>query len=210
MKNIYIIDYIGRHGGTDRYLSEYQNFLKNIQGVNNVTILSNYASEPDSEPFFIDHYKGRIWNQVLSLYRNYHRLSRFIDRHPDDIFIYMAYGNGIDIHFIRIAAQAQCHIIDLQASLADNYADDYNLQREYDNLFLQRATTIICHNDRIANHLSECGFTGLLIKMPSFNYNIFQDLTPDMIANDFKEASSADDIPKLLQQAKDKICELVE
>lgn len=209
MKNIYLIDYIGRHGNTDIFLKEYAAFLTGIPGISKIEILSNFSSDDTGTPFFIDHYKGKIFTQISSLYKNFHRLKHFIEKNPENIYIYISYGNWIDTKFINIMSEAPNGIVDIQSLNASSDTLPSPMEdRAHDkmlNAITHGAEAIICHSDSVADNLETYCVPCDIIQMPSLNYNIYQTLDSSNLRNEFARLPESADLDTLFAQAKSEI-----
>ncbi len=165
---IYLVDYLGIHCGMDYYLEAFKNVLSNIKGLE-VRVLSNF-SEDGSKPFFINQYKGGIAKKGTSLLRNLFRLRKFVSSHPDDVFIYLSYGNQIDIPFMKIIAGAKHHIIDIHEGIAQNIDSNQKVLRQFKNLYSNRIKTVISHSERTDKFLEKYEFKGKRFNVPHFRY----------------------------------------
>ena len=165
IRQIFIVEYLGTHAPTNHYLQNLERVLKLVPDAE-VKVLSNYSESPDSSPFFVNQYEGWVWNQVLALYKNYRSLNKLIDQYPDALFIFVAYGNSIDISFIRIMAKAKYHIIDIQDVIAKREADNDKMIYDFAKTYSQWINAVISHSELTDAFLDNIGFCGEVFKLP--------------------------------------------
>ncbi|MDE6559443.1 MAG: glycosyltransferase family 1 protein, partial [Muribaculaceae bacterium] len=187
MNNIYIVDYLGIHCGMHYYLEAFKKVLGDLPECN-IRILSNYSDTPAGQPFFLNQYKGKIANKGLALLRNISRLKKFVKHHSDDIFIYLTYGNAIDIPFMKVVAKAPRHIIDIHEAIAQNVDGNATLRRKFKNIYSDSIKTVISHSTRTDDFLKEYGFSGRVLRVPHFKYVFPKDFDRSNIAADIASA----------------------
>ena len=169
MKHIYLVDYLGVHCGMHYYLDAFRSVLKDLPGIK-VNILSNYSPDSSKIPFFLNQYKGSIINKCLSLVVNLHRLRRFISKNKEDIFVYLTYGNAIDIPFMQIITNIPYHIIDIHEAIAQNKDNDSSLKKRFKALYLKKVHNVISHSYRTDEFLQEYEFHRKVFHVPHFKY----------------------------------------
>lgn len=196
MRTIYLVDYLGIHCGIERYLEAFRNVLSDISGWQ-VKILSNYAGSEGERPFFLYQYKGSMWEKVMSLYKNFGRLNKFVKRHPDDVFIYVNHGNWIDLKFMRFIAMNDNHIIDIHEAISHREEANEKLKYDFAMYYMQRVNAIISHNRKTDEFLDDFGFDGYRLKAPDFNSNF--DVHDDGGSNEGKN----DEIEKFRKELID-------
>lgn len=169
MKVVYLVDYIGIHCGMHYYLEAFKKVLLCIPEIE-VKILSNYSDNSDEESFFYNQYKGSIFNKVYALLCNILKLKRFVKNNRDAIFIYLTYGNCIDVPFIKIVTSVSNHLIDIHEAIAQDKDSDVNLKRYFKSLYKNRVKGVISHSARTNNYLNEYKFSGIKFEVPHFKY----------------------------------------
>lgn len=169
MKTIYLVDYIGTHSGMDYYLESFKSV---ISGINewSVCVLSNWSSDGLNKPFFLNQYKGSKILKSISLLRNLYRFKRFVVNHPDDVFIYLTYGNWIDLYFMEIVQRAPYSIIDIHEGIAQNIDKNLRIFNKFKNLYKNKIRTVISHSQRTNNFLKSFGYDGRIFQVPHFKY----------------------------------------
>lgn len=183
MPTIYLVDYIGVHSGMDYYLEAFKTVISGAGGLK-VEILSNYSVSPVQKPFFLNQYKGKFWNKGFALLRNLFRLRKFVMAHEDDIFVYLTYGNAIDLHFMRIIAKAPNHIIDIHEGIAQNIDDNQKILKYFTDIYGSKIKNVISHSGRTDEFLSNIGFKGQKFKVPHFKYVFQKNYDRKNISND--------------------------
>lgn len=171
---VYIVDYLGIHCGMDYYLEAFEKILSQIPGIE-VKILSNYSAKLSENPFFINQYKGNILKKGFSLVKNLLRLKNFIAHHQDDLFIYLSYGNKIDIPFLKIVSSAPNHIIDIHEGIAQDIDSDKKVLQSLKDLYSSRINCVISHSERTDNFLEEFEYKNHRFKVPHFRYVMSKD-----------------------------------
>lgn len=180
MVNINIIDYIGTHCGMHYYLDSFKSVLKSIPEVK-INILSNYKDCEKESAFFINHYKGNKLTKIISLMRNYIRIRKFINYHKKDIYIYLTYGNVIDIPFMNIISKTNNHIIDIHEAIAQNVDNNEKLSRLFRNIYSSKINNVISHSSRTDNFLVKYGYKGNVFSVPHFKYIFPKDFKKEYI-----------------------------
>lgn len=168
MKQIYIVDYLGVHCGMHYYNDAFKDVLSK-EGFR-VEILSNYSEDDTTEPFFKNQYKGSKLSKVCSLLNNLKRLRRYIKAHNDDVFIYLTYGNMIDIPFMRIISRAKYYVVDIHEAIAQDVDSNLKLKQRFKNLYSRKIRNVISHSSRTDSFLSEYGYSGNCFRVPHFKY----------------------------------------
>ncbi len=167
--NIYIVDYLGVHSGMHYYHEAFKKNLANIPEAT-VSILSNYPGVPNGIPFFVNQYQGTKIRKIMGLLRNLMRLLRFARSHRADCFIYLTYGNGIDLPFMQIIAKAPNHVIDIHEAIAQNIDSNRRLLSQFRRLYATRIRAVIVHSQRTDDFLDQYGYKGLRFHVPHFKY----------------------------------------
>ncbi|MBD5181030.1 MAG: hypothetical protein HDS98_00565 [Bacteroidales bacterium] len=162
---IYLVEYLGVHGATMDYLRSLKGILERISGVD-VEILSNFSDTPGRDPFLVNQYDGRVWNKVVSLYRNYRRLSRLIDEYPEAVYIFVTYGNQIDISFIRILSKARHHVVDVRDLAAPEEAETAEMLYVFAKTYSHFTSCVISHAAFTDEFLMEIDYTGKVFHLP--------------------------------------------
>lgn len=166
---IYLVDYIGVHCGMHYYSDAFSRVLSAIPGLD-VSVLSNYAGENDNKPFFLHQYKGNKLRKICCLLWNYLMLFSFVLRNRKSCFIYLTYGNSIDLPFMYIVSLARKNIIDIHEAIAQNVDDNIGLKRRFRKIYSERITTVIVHSQRTNDLLDEYGYGGVRLFVPHFKY----------------------------------------
>ena len=113
---IYIVDYLGTHCGMHYYNDAFEKVLLDIPDTQ-THILSNYQTATSKKAFFHFQYRGNILRKIGCLILNYLTLFSFVLHHQKDCFIYLTYGNRIDLPFMWIVSIARKHLIDIHGQL---------------------------------------------------------------------------------------------
>ena len=135
------------------YNDAFCRVLSAVPGLD-VSVLSNYAGENDGRPFFLHQYKGNRLRKICCLLRNYLMLFCFVLRNKKACFVYLAYGNSIDLPFMYIVSLAKKSIIDIHEAIAQNADDNAGLKRYTPNdlrrsSFIPNGRTICWRNTAI-------------------------------------------------------------
>lgn len=190
MGKIYIIDYLGEHSGVKYYLNSFKELLQEKKDFR-VEILSNY-SETENPPFFLNHYKGNILKKLFKLGINIFRMYHQIRKHPEDIYIYEAYGTRIDVPFLEIITKSPHHVIDVHEAIAQNKDDNKSLLKIFHKLYKNCVKTAISHSDRTNDYLKEFNYTNLLLNVPHFRYHVDNKYNIDNIPDAIVKSISKD------------------
>ena len=166
---VYLVDYIGMHCGMHYYNDAFCRVLSAVPGLD-VSVLSNYAGENDGRPFFLHQYKGNRLRKICCLLRNYLMLFCFVLRNKKACFVYLAYGNSIDLPFMYIVSLAKKSIIDIHEAIAQNADDNAGLKRCFRKVYSERFATVIVHSQRTNDLLEEYGYRGNRLFVPHFKY----------------------------------------
>lgn len=166
---IYIVDYLGIHCGMHYYNDAFCRVLtRNPEA--EVVVLSNYVSEQGGKPFFRNQYRGRRWQKIYALFLNYWRLWRFVRKHHTSCFIYLTYGNRIDLPFMKIISGAKRHLIDIHEAIAQCVDGNLRLKRRFQALYCKQIENVIVHSERTDDFLDEYGYKGGRLHVPHFKY----------------------------------------
>ena len=169
MTDIYLVDYLGVHCGMHYYLEAFKKVLATLPGIE-VKILSNYADRTGEKPFFIHQYRGNKLKKGFALLQNLIRLKSFVGKHPDGIYIYLTYGNSIDLPFMKIIAGTRHHLIDIHEAIAQNVDAKESLKEKFKSLYRDRIKGVISHSTRTDDFLREYGYTATRLSVPHFKY----------------------------------------
>lgn len=167
--DIYLVDYLGVHCGMHYYLESFKKVLGTIPGIE-VKILSNYVDRKCETPFFINQYRGNKLKKGFALLQNLFRLKSFVGKHPEGVFIYLTYGNSIDLPFMKIIAGTKRHLIDIHEAIAQNVDANERLKEKFKVLYRDRIKGVISHSTRTNDFLKEYGYTATRLSVPHFKY----------------------------------------
>lgn len=193
MTHIYLVDYIGVHCGMHYYLEAFKKVLSDIPDTEAV-VLSNYPDKTGSRPFFINHYKGGKLQKGLSLLRNLNRLRSFVKNNSHDIFIYLTYGNPIDIPFLKIISSTPHHIIDIHEAIAQDVDSNLKLKSRLSSIYRNKIKAVISHSSRTDDFLKEYGFGGDRFFVPHFKYIYPKDYELKNIPLEITESVDGDKV----------------
>lgn len=187
---VYLVDFIGVHCGMHYYLDAFKKILESIEGVK-VGIVSNY-SEDGQRPVLLNQYKGHKINKIISASRNLWRLDRFISKHKDDRFIYLAYGSILDPSFLRVISKAKYHCIDIHEALAQNEDSNKRLREWISSVYSSRIKNVISHSNRTDDYLMQFGYEGKRYEVPHFKYVFPRKYNMTSISEELRNAVAAD------------------
>lgn len=153
----------------DYYLEAFKKVLLDIEGVK-VRILSNYSDEAGVKPLFKNQYEGNIIRKGFSLLENLRRLKNFIKKYPDGIYVYLTYGNSIDLPFINIIRKVARYVIDIHEAIGQDVDSDKSLRKKFSDLYGEKVAAVISHSPRTDAFLQEFGFKGKRFSVPHFRY----------------------------------------
>lgn len=177
---VYIIDYIGIHCGMHYYLDAFKKLINTPN--NNVVILSNYSNI--DKPFLEHQYKGSYFNKIKSLIINYIRTNRFIKQNPDDMFIYLTYGNIIDLPFLYIVSRANNHMVDIHEAIAQNIDNKRWIKALLKSVYHTKVSSVITHSQRTNDFLDSWGYTRKRMFVPHFKYSFCKDYNINNLGDD--------------------------
>lgn len=166
---IYLVDYIGMHCGMHYYNDAFCRVLSAIPGLD-ISVLSNYADKNTNKPFFLHQYKGCKLRKICCLLWNYLMLLGFVLRNRKSCFIYLTYGNSIDLPFMYIVSLAGKSIIDIHEAIAQNVDDNADLKRRFKKIYSERIKSVIVHSQRTNDLLDGYGYGGVRLFVPHFKY----------------------------------------
>lgn len=166
---IYLVDYIGMHCGMHYYNDAFCRVLSAIPGLD-VSVLSNYTGENNNNPFFLHQYKGNKFRKICCLLWNYLMLFCFVLRNRKSCFVYLTYGNSIDLPFMYIVSFASKSIVDIHEAIAQNADDNTGLKRRFRKIYSERIAGVIVHSQRTSDLLDEYGYRGVRLFVPHFKY----------------------------------------
>lgn len=192
-KRVYIVDYLGEHCGMHYYDQSMLECMEQA-GDFEVCILSNFSLDPNRKPFFLNQYKGSKINKGISLLRNLMRLNKFVRNHPQDTFVYLTYGNSIDLHFMRIISNHPHHLIDIHEAIAQNVDNNQELKDKFKRLYSGEITAVITHSSRTDDFLNEYGFNQVRLKVPHFKYIFPKDYDENNLPEEVLNAPKQDKI----------------
>lgn len=185
-RQVYIINYLGSHAPEFKYAQ----FLKNAimaTGDVNVEILSDEPDTCVSKAFLVNQYQGGIFSKGISLYRNYRRLQRLISEYPDAVYILIVFGTGIDINFIRIAAIARYHIVDIHHIIENDMDANEIMLYDFAKTYSQRVAAVISHDKDTTCFLEDVGFLGEIFHLPEVALLENFEYDKDHCAENFKD-----------------------
>ncbi len=192
---VHLVDYLGVHCGMHYYLDAFQKELLTIPNVE-VKIDSNFTLD-GSNPTFKHQYKGNILNKIFSLTINILRYKELVRKNPNDIFIYLTYGNKIDIPFLKITAQNSHHIIDVHEAVAQCRDSNGKIKKLLSDIYANKIKHLISHSLRTDEFLNAYGFKGKRFHVPHFRYQFTKTYDIENVGKDLREAI-ADDKPNVL------------
>lgn len=166
MLRIYIIDYIGLHAPDFSYSKRLKSILQSLPNTV-VEILSNYPDNETKDAFLCNQYEGSLVKRSVALYRNYHRINRLVGEYPDALFIFLAFGNEIDINFLRITGAAANHIIDIQDALSEKDKDNYRFVSDLAKTYNQWVSRVVSHSPVTDSFLQDIDYPGTVYRLPS-------------------------------------------
>lgn len=175
------------------YLEAFKKILMEIPNVS-VSILSNYTDSNRGKPFFLNHYKGNKIKKGLSLIANIIKLKRFVANHPNDIYIYLTYGNSIDIPFINIVSNAKQHVVDIHEAIAQDVDSNEKLKSKFKALYKNKVNAVISHSNRTDIFLKEYEFNGQCFNVPHFKYVYQKEFDIKKIPDEVIDAPDKDKI----------------
>lgn len=170
----FIVDYLGVHCGMHYYNNAFKSILSELIKVDDITILSNY-SETERKAFFFNFYKVNKILGVLLLFCNYVRLLCKVNSNKNDCFIYLTYGNSIDIPFIWIISKASKYIIDIHEVIGQDVDANTRLKKGFKKIYSSNIKNVIVHSKRTNDFLDEYDFKGTRLFVPHFKYCFKKD-----------------------------------
>lgn len=189
---VYLVDFIGEHCGMHYYLDAFKQILESLDGVK-VGIVSNYTDN-DLPPVLLNQYKGNKFNKMIAAARNLRRLNRFIKKHKDDRFIYLAYGNILDPFFLKVIAKAPYHCVDIHEALAQNEDSNLKLRERLARLYTEKIKNVISHSTRTDDYLMQFGFEGRKFEVPHFKYVFPREYDLASVPSEIKDSISKDKV----------------
>lgn len=187
MRVVYLTDYIGVHCGMHYYLEAFKEVLLKVPDIK-VVVLSNYCDREGEDSFFLNQYKGNVIYKVYALLRNVLKFRKFVRQHKNDIFIYLTYGNCIDIPFIKIVSKVPDHLIDIHEAIAQDVDSNRNLKRQFKSLYMSCVKRVISHSSRTDDFLKEYEFEGKKFEVPHFKYVFQKDYDKTLIPSEMLDA----------------------
>lgn len=185
--DIYIVDYLGTHCGMHYYNDAFEKILLDIPGTQS-HILSNYQTATNRKAFFHFQYRGNMLRKIGCLILNYLALFGFVLHHRKDCFIYLTYGNKIDLPFMWITTIAPKHLIDIHEAIAQNVDNNKSLKRMFRYMYINRVGNTIVHSDRTNEFLNEYGYTGKRLYVPHFRYQFNKECNMAEVQEDIASA----------------------
>lgn len=140
-----------------------------------VCVLSNYSIQKKEKAFFHYQYHGCKLYKLGCLILNYLILFSFVLRHRKECFIYLSYGNKIDLPFMWIISLVRKHLIDIHEAIAQNVDSNKRLKQAFRNLYTNRIKSVIVHSNRTDQFLNEYSYTGKRLYVPHFRYQFNKD-----------------------------------
>ena len=187
---IFIVDYLGIHCGMHYYLQSFKSLLLGRRD-NNVEILSNFSDER-GRIFFRNQYSGNILSKIYSLIYNYITLRRFVKNNKNDCFIFLSYGNLLEIPFFYILAPIKKSIIDVHEVIAQDKDHNPLHLRLFETIYKQRIKSVILHSERSRSFVKKNGFAGDILYVPHVNYSIQKNINKDCLSHDILDAIKED------------------
>lgn len=169
ISDIYLVDYLGVHCGMHYYLEAFKKVLSTAVDIE-VKILSNYSDSKAEKPFFINQYRGNKVRKGVAFLQNLLRLKTFVGEHSDALYIYLTYGNSIDLPFMKIIAGTKHHLIDIHEAIAQNVDANEGLKKKFKKLYRDRIKNVISHSTRTNDFLKEYGYSASRLSVPHFKY----------------------------------------
>lgn len=189
---IYLVDYIGVHCGMHYYLEAFRQVLEREEGVK-VGIVSNFSDEGET-PVLLNHYKGNKVRKLWAALQNVRRLKKFVNDHPDDKFIYLAYGTVLDPMFLKAVTRSPNHCVDIHEAIAQNEEQNARLVKSLESIYRDRVKCVISHSERTDDFLKAYGYSGKIYHVPHFKYVFPKEYELASVARDVREAVSQDKI----------------
>ncbi len=167
---INIVDYIGVHCGMHYYNEAFEKTLQRVEGDNRINIISNYSATKGGKAFFLNQYRGALPLKVFKLCCNLVKLLFYLLTHRQECYIYLTYGNRLDLLFMPIIALAPRHIIDIHEAVAQSVDSDERLKGKFKALYSKRIKSVISHSNRTLDFLKEYDYNGKILNVPHFKY----------------------------------------
>lgn len=190
---IYLVDYIGVHCGMHYYNDAFRRVLSAIPGLE-VSVLSNYACGNSGKPFFLNQYRGNKIRKICCLLWNYLTLLSFVLRNRKSCFVYLTYGNAIDLPFMYIVSLARKSIIDIHEAIAQNADGNIALKRRFERIYSRRIASVIVHSQRTDDILDEYGYKGVRLFVPHFKYCFSRSCDVQRVGQDIISAIAGDKV----------------
>ena len=190
---INLVDYLGVHCGMHYYNEAFEKTLQKIESIQ-VKIVSNYGSNRSDNAFFFNQYKGILPIKILKLCCNLVKLLFYVIFHRKECYVYLTYGNRLDLLFMSIITLAPKHIIDIHEAVAQCVDDDEKLKQKFKNLYSKRVKSVIYHSDRTLDFLKEYGYKGETLSVPHFKYCFQKEYDISKVGLDAKDVFSIDKI----------------
>lgn len=190
---VYIVDYLGMHCGMHYYNDAFVKVLSDLPDFK-INVLSNYGTQKGQRAFFYYQYHGCKSHKLGCLIRNYLLLLSFVLRHRNDCFIYLTYGNNIDLPFMWIVSLAKKHLIDIHEAIAQNVDSSKKLKRIFRNIYTNRIKSVIVHSSRTDEFLNEYGYIGKRLYVPHFRYQFSKDCNMAEVKEDIINAVITDKV----------------
>ena len=184
--NIYIVDYLGIHCGMHYYLQSFKSLLKS-GGNNNVELLSNFPDD-NKKVFFRNQYFGTSINKIRALIINYLTLLKFVKKHKKDCFIFLSYGNIIEIPFICTLTTLKKHLIDVHEVIAQHKDQNKIHLSLFRTLYKNKIKSIILHSERSRSFVNSFGYRGKVFTVPHVSYTIQKDINKDSLSEEIINA----------------------
>lgn len=184
---VYLIDYLGNHCGMHYYDAAFREVLS---AVGSVQILSNF-SDGGAPAFFADHYRGGIFAKACSLLKNIRQMSRFVRNHPNDVLIYLHYGNLIDLPFLWCLGRHGMAAVDIHEAVAQASDGKTWLKKALAFVFRHRIGSVIVHSQRTDDFLDTFGFAGRRFHVPHFRYSFARELDESRLGREVLKAATS-------------------
>ena len=193
-KSIYIIDLIGSFAGMDYYDTS---LAKQISSDScKVQILSNF-SLTETAPFFYDIFgKSKLYTLYVMIWI-YIKLFFHIFWHRKVVYIYMSYGEVYDFLFFTLNILNKKFFIDIHEVYSSRYYQNAVMQKIFRHFYRHIITKVIYHSHKTKETLKEFGYSGRMLFVPHFKYEIDTNFNVAQLGEDVKRVFRSDKIKML-------------
>jgi glycosyltransferase involved in cell wall biosynthesis len=179
MGNIYIVDYLGIHCGMHYYNESFKKELLRLKNIN-VYILSNYHIDSNS-PFFPFFYKKRKLFSLIFLLRSYFKYLFFVLNNKKSVFIFLTYGNLIDIPYFLITRFSPFFFVDIHEIVAQDKSKNVVYNFLFSKCYRKIISNVIIHSDKTKQKLKEIEYQGKVLFVPHFKYSFNKEIDYELI-----------------------------